>query len=81
MRAFTVYLLDYGSNTGYPTRHPIGSVLELRKHERGNNDNDLLRLARRLFVLETADTSHIVIGVSPSRQADLPKLTRDCAAV
>jgi hypothetical protein len=80
MRAVTVYRLDYGGNTGYPTRHPIGSVLELRKHERVNNDIDLLRLARRLFVSETADASHIVIGMSQSRQAFLPELTRDCAA-
>jgi hypothetical protein len=80
MRAGTVYRLDYGSNTGYPTIHPIGSVLELRKYERVNNDIDLLRLARRLFVLETADAVHIVIGVSQSRQAYLPELTRDYAA-
>ena len=80
MRAVTVYRLDYGSNTGYRTRHPIGSVLELRKHERVNNYNDLLRLARRLFALDTADAVHILIDVSQSRQAYLPELTRDWAA-
>jgi hypothetical protein len=61
MRAVTVYRLDYGSNTRYHTRHPIGSVLEQRNHERVNNDNDLLRLARRLFALDVADALHIVI--------------------
>jgi hypothetical protein len=61
MRAVTVYRLEYVSNTGYRTRHPIGSVFELRKYERVNNDNDLLRLARRLFALDTADAVHIVI--------------------
>jgi hypothetical protein len=69
MRAVTVYRLDDSSNYSYHTRHPIGSVLELRIYERVNNDIDLLRLARRLFVSETADASHIVIGmrVNPGR--------------
>jgi hypothetical protein len=80
MRAVTVYRLDYGSNTGYRTRHPIGSVLELRKHERVNNYNDLLRLARRLFALDRTDAVHIVIDLSQARQAYLPELTRDWAA-
>jgi len=80
MRAVTVYRLDYGSNTRYPTRHPIGSVLELRKTERVNNYNDLLRLARRLFALDTADAVHIVIDVSQARQSYLPEPTRDCSA-
>ena len=79
MRAVTVYRVDYDSNTGYRTRHPIGSVLELRKQERVNNYNDLLRLARRLFALNTADAVRIVIDVSQARQAYLPELTRDCA--
>jgi hypothetical protein len=80
MRAVTVYRWDYGSNTKYRTRRPIGSVLELRKHERVNNYNDLLRLARRLFALDTADAAHIVIDMSQARQAYLPELTRDWAA-
>ena len=80
MRAVTVYRLDYGSNSSYPTRHPIGSVLELRKNQRVNNYNDLLRLARRLFALDTADAVHIVIDVSQARQSYLPEPTRDCSA-
>ena len=80
MRAVTVYRLDYGSNTGYPTRRPIGSVLELRKNQRVNNYNDLLRLARRLFALDAADSVRIVIDVSQARQAYLPEPTRDCSA-
>jgi len=80
MRVVTVYRMHYDRNTGYPTRHPIGSILELRKKERVNNYIDLLRLARRLFVLETADSAHVVIGLSPSRQAYLPELTSDRAA-
>jgi len=66
MRAVTVYRLDYGVDAGYRTRHPIGSVLERRKRERGNNFDDLSRLARRLFVLDTADVVHIVIDVGKS---------------
>jgi hypothetical protein len=80
MRAVTVYRLDDSSNFSYHTRHPIGSVLELRKNERVNNYNDLLRLARRLFALDAADSVRIVIDVSQTRQAYLPEPTRDCAA-
>jgi hypothetical protein len=80
MRAVTVYRMDYATNTGYHTRHPIGSVLEQRSHERVNNDNDLLRLARRLFALDAADTVQIVIEVSQARRVILPERTRDCSA-
>ena len=80
MRAVTVYRLDYGSNTRYPTRRPIGSVLELRKNPRVNNYNDLLRLARSLFALDRADAVHIVIDVDQTRRVYLPELTRDWAA-
>jgi len=80
MRAVTVYRLDDSSNFSYPTRHPIGSVLELRIYERGNNHDDLLRLARRSFALDTADALHIVIDVRPARVAILPDRTRACAA-
>jgi len=80
MRAVAVYRLDYDSNTRYRTRHPIGSVWELRKHERVNNYNALLWLARRLFALDPADTVHVVIDVSQARRAILPELTSDCSA-
>ena len=80
MRAVTVYRLDDGSNFRYHTRHPIGSVLELRIYERGNNYKDLLRLARRLFALDTADAVHVLIDVSQGRQAYLPELNRECSA-
>ncbi len=76
MRAVTVYRVDYGRKT----KDPIGAVLEKRKTERVNNYNDLLRLARRLFALDTADAAHIVIDVSQARRAYLPEVTRDCSA-
>jgi len=76
MRAVTVYRLDYASKT----RYSVGVVLEQRKTERVNNHKDLLRLARRLFAVDTADAVYIVIDVSHARQAYLPEPTRDCAA-
>jgi hypothetical protein len=80
MRAVTVYRTEDGSNFSYRTRHPIGSVLELRIYERGNNYKDLLRLARRLFALDTADAVHLLIDVGQGRQAYLPERSRDCLA-
>lgn len=68
MRAVTVYRLDDGGKAGYRTRHPIGSVLERRNHERMNNASDLLWLARRRFALDAADANHIVIEESKARR-------------
>jgi len=76
MRAVTAYRVDYGRRT----KEPIGVVMENRKTERTNNYNDLLRLARRLFANDTADSIHIVIDMSQARQAYLPERTRDISA-
>jgi hypothetical protein len=54
--------------------------MENRKTERTNNYNDLLRLARRLFANDTADSVHIVIDMSQARKAYLPERTRDISA-
>jgi len=78
MRAVTVYRLDDINNFSYHTRHPIGSVLELRIFERVNNYKDLLRLARRHFASDTSDAAHVLIDVGQGRQAYLPELTRNC---
>jgi hypothetical protein len=78
MRAVTVYRRENDGISSYPTRHPIGSVFELRIYERGNNCNDLLRLARRLFALDTADDIHLLIGVGQGRATNLPEPNRDC---
>lgn len=80
MRAVTVYRLDDSSNFSYHTRHPIGSVLEQRIYERGNNYKDLFRVARRLFALDTADAVHVLIDVGQGRQAYLPELNGECSA-
>ena len=80
MRTVTVYRLDYDSNNGYPTRCPIGAVVELRKYERVNNYFDLLRMARRLFAVDTTDVSRIVIDMDKTRQEYLQEMTGNCAA-
>ena len=76
MRAVTVYRVDYGRKT----KVPIGTVLEKRKTERAHNYHDLLRLARRLFALDTADALHIVIDVRHAQDPILPKRSRECTA-
>jgi hypothetical protein len=76
MRAVTLYRVDYGRRT----KEPIGVVMENRKTERTNNYNDLLRLARRLFANDTADSVHIVIDMRQARQAYKPERTRDISA-
>ncbi|MFZ2224927.1 MAG: hypothetical protein WAV26_09620 [Candidatus Deferrimicrobium sp.] len=54
--------------------------MEQRIYERGNNYKDLLRLARRLFALDTADADHVLIDVGQGRQAYLPARAMDFAA-
>lgn len=76
MRAVTVYRVDYGRRT----KVPIGVVLENRKTERTNNYNDLLRLARKLFAFDPADSVHILVDMNRARQAYLPERTRACSA-
>jgi hypothetical protein len=80
MRAVTVYRLDYDSNTGYRAGYPIGTVLELRRYERVDNNNALLRMARRLFALDAADAGRIVIDMDPVWRAYLPEMTGKRAA-
>ena len=64
MRAVTVYRMD----SVRKIKDPVGVVMEQRKTERTNNYNDLLRLAQRLFALDTADAVNIVIDVRQARQ-------------
>ncbi len=77
MRAITVYRLDYARKT----KVAIGAVLEMRETERAHNYHDLLRLARSLFALNTADALHIVVDTAQIRRVTLPELTSDCPAV
>ena len=75
MRAIPVYRADHGRKT----KDPIGVVYEKRKTERAANYYDLLRLARRLFAVDTADAVHIVIDVSDVRRAIHREVARDCS--
>ena len=76
MRAVTVYRVDYGRKT----KDPIGTIWEKRNTERGHNYHDLLRLARRLFALDTPDALLILVDVRHTREAILTERTMDCAA-
>jgi hypothetical protein len=76
VRAVAVYRVDYGRKT----KDPIGVIFEKRKMERAANYFDLLRLARRLFAVDTADGVHIILDASEARRAILPELTSNCSA-
>ena len=45
MKAYTVYRYDFIRQV----KEPIGMVLERRKEDRGNNNEDLLKLAQKLY--------------------------------
>jgi hypothetical protein len=76
MRAITVYRVDFDNKT----RYPVGVVLEQRKTDRGKNYKDLLRLARKTFAVDAADSVHIVIDSSQALRSYLPAQTMDCWA-
>lgn len=76
MRAITVYRW----NDGRKTKDPIGVVFEKRKTERASNYLDLLRLARKLFAVNTADAVHVIIDLGHTRRTIPPERTRDCSA-
>jgi len=56
MKTYTVYRFDYIRHV----REPVGQLMERRSKERGNNNEDLLRLAQRLYSRSSLD-SHVVI--------------------
>lgn len=57
MKTFTVYRYDYIRQM----REPVGKLTERRRKERGNNAEDLLKLAQRLYSTISLD-SHVVIS-------------------
>ena len=75
MRAVTVYRWDNGRKT----KDPVGIVFEKRKTERASNHLDLLRLARRHFAVNAADSVHIIIDPSHPRRATLPIPASTCS--
>ena len=69
MRVVTVYRADFTRKIKYP----VGVVLEQRESERGENYEDLLRLARRTFARDTEDAVNIVIDACQGRLPDVPE--------
>ncbi len=57
MKDVTVYRVDYVSKE----RIPIGTVIERRREERGDNILGLLRLARKMYAKNLEDALHIAI--------------------
>ena len=56
MKTYTVYRFDYIRHV----REPVGQLTERRSKERGNNNEDLLKLAQRIFSTSSLD-SHVAI--------------------
>ncbi|PJB31590.1 MAG: hypothetical protein CO109_09140 [Deltaproteobacteria bacterium CG_4_9_14_3_um_filter_65_9] len=57
MKNYTVYRFDYNRQV----RELVGELMERRRKERRNNNEDLLRLAQRLYSTSSLD-SHILIN-------------------
>ena len=58
MKAYTVYRYDYNRQV----REPIGMVLERRRGNVGTTNEDLLKLAQKLYFTGSRD-SHISIAL------------------
>ena len=56
MKVYTVYRYDYNREV----RESVGTLIDRRSRDRGNNTEALLRLAQRLYFTSSLD-SHIVI--------------------
>jgi len=63
MRNVTVYRVDYVRGT----RVPIGTVVERRARERGNNLLGLVYLARRSYARSGAEAFYIVVDAKEAR--------------
>lgn len=76
MREVKVYRWDNARNS----KDFIGVIIERRKTERGNNYIDLLRLARKRFAVDAADSIHIIIDPSHPRRTILPEPVKESSA-
>jgi hypothetical protein len=63
MKNITVYRVDYVRKM----KVPIGSVVERREKERGDNIIGLLRKARKSFSSSPEEAFHIAIDLSSAR--------------
>lgn len=57
MKSVTVYRVDYQKRK----REPIGTIIERRNKERGDNILGLLRVARKMYAKNLEDALHIAI--------------------
>ena len=57
MKTYTVYRFDYALQV----REVVGKLEERRTRDRGNNAQELLKLAKRIYSTSSLD-SHIVIS-------------------
>lgn len=62
-KSVTVYRIDYFKKT----RVPIGTVVERRQTDRGNNLLGLLRVARKTYATSVLESIQIAIDVNPTR--------------
>ena len=56
MKVYTVYRYDYNREV----RESVGTLIDRRSKERGNNTEALLKLAQRLYFTSSLD-SHLII--------------------
>lgn len=63
MKSITVYRVDYLKKK----KDPIGSVMERRKEERGDNVLGLLRIARAKYAKDLEDALHIAIDMAEAK--------------
>lgn len=57
MQIYTVYRIDFLEKK----KVPIGTLVERRKKERGNNKANILRLAQKLYADSSIDKLHIIV--------------------
>ncbi len=63
MKSVTVYRIDYVRKT----RVPIGTVVERRKTDRGDNLLGLLRIARKTYSNSAQDSIQIAVDATQMR--------------
>lgn len=65
MNSVTVYRVDYARRT----RVPIGTVIERRRKNRGDNLVGLLRVARKHYASSPEDALYIAVDGREAREA------------
>lgn len=65
MKVYTVYRVENNANT----KEAVGKVVERRLGERGNNAEDMLKLAQKLYGMSSNDKQLIIIREDYSPRA------------